>query len=291
MKRLTCVAIALGLTVPALTFAQSQDERSDAEIRNRLADLLRDAQPASEYTATTARNITPPIFQWLDHVPAEPIDWQETPFNEIIEWFADREETGAPVDMNIVPKTLVMEEAGVDTEYEVTLRLTGAEMGEILRLVLEQVGGSDPATKLGFVAQGNLLTISTQDDLNSKMYLKAYDVTDIVLRVPDFTEAPRMDVSNLQERQGQASRGGGGGGSQGNLFQTSGEEADDEESKRAGRMEALRTLIEETIARETWQANGGEGTIGFSGSSLIIYNTLEVHQRIESAFPGGVSMR
>jgi hypothetical protein len=56
-------------------------------------------------------------------------------------------------------------------------------------------------------------------------------------------------------------------------------------------MEALQTLIEDTIARDTWQKNGGEGTIGVSGSSLIVYNTLEVHQRIQSEFPGGVSMR
>lgn len=289
MKKWVLTTLAFSLVTPVITFADPAG-KSDAEVRNRLADLLRDAQPATEYTKTKARNTKPEVFQWLDHVPPEPIDWQDLPFNEILEWFSDREKTGAPVEMNIVPKTLVMEEAGVDTEYEVTLRLHDASLGEILRLVLEQVGGSDPATKLGFVAQGNLLTISTQDDLNSKMYLKAYDVTDIVLNVPDFSDAPQMDVSNLQERQGQSSRGGGGS-TQGNIFQSQGEDENDEENKRKGRMEALVTLIEDTIARDTWQKNGGEGTIAFNGSSLIVFNTLEVHQRIESEVFGGVSMR
>lgn len=293
MKRSVLAATAICLAVPMITLADPPGQSSDAEVRNRLADLLRDAQPASKYAKSTASSASPVVFQWLDYVPTKEIRWmgQETPFNEILEWFSDREETGAPVEMNIVPKLLVMEEAGVDTEFEVMLQLRGAKLGQILRLVLEQVGGSDPATQLGFIAEGNLLTISTQDDLNSKLYLKVYDVTDIVLNVPDFTNAPEMDVSNLQERQGQTSRGGGGGAASGNLFRTAGDEEDDEESRRAGRMEALVTLISDTIARETWQANGGEGTIGVSGSSLIIYNTLEVHQRIESEFPGGVSLR
>lgn len=287
MKRLLATMMMLGMAVP-MAFGQTADRPSDTEVRNRMADMLRDIQPDQQFTPSTHSDVRPPVLRWLEFVPPEPIDWQDKPFNEIVEWLGNQESTGAPVNMNIIMKTLVMEEAGVDTEYEVNLQVRNLSLGKILNLVLGEVGGSDPATQLGYVAQDNLLTLSTQDDLNSKLYLKAYDVTDIILNVPDFINAPTLDVTSLQERQGQQSRGGGGGGGSGQLFQGGSGDESGEESKRTAKMEQLVELIQETIARDSWQANGGEGTISFNGSSLIVYNTLEVHQKIESAQFGGV---
>lgn len=293
MARCLTMLMAASLSLPALVQGQTTGKLDDQEVRNRLSDLLRDSfQPSGQFAATPRRGEEPPVLQWLNHVPKEPIDWEDKPFNEIIEWLSDREETGAPVDMNVVVKTVVLEDAGVDTEYEVTLKVHGLTLRKILTLVLEKVGGADPATKMGFHATDDLLTISTVEDLNGQMFVKTYDVTDVVLNVPDFTEAPTMDVSQLQERQGQSSRGGGGGQTSGQLFQSrGGEDEGAEESRRTFRMERLIELITTTIQPESWQANGGEGTIGFNGSVLLVFNTLEVHQMIEEEVIGGVRMR
>jgi len=291
MRRSVATATAASLCLALLTQVRAAD--TDRQERsNRVADLLREVAQSPERAGPAAREeAAPPIIQWLNHVPAEPIDWQDKPFTEIIEWLADREQTGAPVEINIRTKKNVLEAAGVDAEYEVTLKLSGLPLRRLLTVVLDEVGGADPATRMGFHASDGVVTISTEEDLNSRLYLKAYDVTDIVLNVPDFTQAPEMDVANLQERQGRTSRGGGGGSGSTQLFRSSGGgDEDREESKRSARMDKLVEVITTTIDPESWEQGGGLGRISYSGSMLIVYNSLEVHQRIQQDFFGGVRL-
>lgn len=55
------------------------------------------------------------------------------------------------------------------------------------------------------------------------------------------------------------------------------------------RLEKLRELIEGVIAPESWDtsATGGAGRIRIFNRSLVVYNTIEVHEKIAGQFSFG----
>jgi hypothetical protein len=135
------------------------------------------------------------------------------------------------------------------------------------------------------------------------MHTKVYDCTDILFRVYNFGEdAPLIDL----QQAGQGGGGGGGGGGQ-SVFQGAGGQTQQVSTEQAEqeleeRLTALRELIEQTVAPETWDlsdargtpggggpgaAGGGRGRIRIYNSSLVITNTIEVHEMIGGRFEIG----
>ena len=219
----------------------------------------------------------------LLHKRVDKVDWVETTFEEVIDWLHDE----GMDKVNIVPRWGPLGVEGIGRETPVTLRLNSTTVGGVLNETLGQLSESEEVTYRGI---GNTLRISTKQDFGRKMELKIYDVTDILFQVPDFgREAPIIDLQ-------QASRSGGGGGggsggqgvfggsSSGTQQQTSGEQA-----KRLldEKLKELRELIEAAIAPESWTSGGGRGTINAYNQSLVVYNTIEVHEKIAGLFSYG----
>ncbi len=211
------------------------------------------------------------------------VDWREATFEGVIDWLNDHGEG----KVNIIPRWGPLGVEGVGPETLVTLRLNGTTVGEVLNEVRDQLSETG---ELAYRGVGNTLRISTREDFGRKMELRIYDVTDILFQVPNMgRDAPIIDLQ--QASQSGASGGGGGGGqgvfgggSSGTQQQTSGQQA-----KRIldEQLDDLRELIEEIIAPETWEAGGGRGRIRAYNSSLIIYNTIEVHEMIAGSFSYG----
>ncbi|MEK7757912.1 MAG: hypothetical protein AAB385_11940, partial [Planctomycetota bacterium] len=92
---------------------------------------------------------------------------------------------------------------------------------------------------------------------------------------------------------GQSVFGGAGGGQTGNQDNESGQQA---EQLLEQRLTKLKELIQRTIAPETWDLTGqqggatqaagagGRGRIEVYSRSLVISNTIEVHEAIAGAF-------
>ncbi len=216
--------------------------------------------------------------------PVESVDWDETPFEDVVDWVKDMSDG----QVNVILRWGPLANESVDRDSPVTLQLMNTTVAEVLNEVMEQLSEDG---ELRYHGIGNKLKISTRSDFDRKMYRRLYDVNDILFRVPNLGEgAPMIDL-----QQTTAGGGSGGGGGQ-SIFSGSGggsgqEEAGEQaEEKLQETLEELRELIEQTIAPETWstdQEAGGRGRIRIFNRSIIVYNTIEVHEMIAGRFELG----
>jgi hypothetical protein len=118
------------------------------------------------------------------------------------------------------------------------------------------------------------------------MYVRVYDVTDILFKVPNFGQsAPQID---LQQTKTSSGSGGGsgqsvfsGGSGGGREQEDSGEQADQRIEQELTKM---RESIQRTIAPETWDVAAGRGHIEIINRMLVVSNTIEVHEMIAGRF-------
>lgn len=218
----------------------------------------------------------------------EVVDWIDTPLDEVIEWLRDNGEG----KVNVVLRLSALSVESVDEDSPVTLQLKDVTVGEVLVEVFAQLVDDD---ELAFRASGNILKISTKTDFGRKLVLRVYDATDIIFRVPDMAQAsPSIDLT-----QNTASSGGGGGGGGGQTVfgggggggSGGGEERGGEQSERRleDRLQVLATTIQSIIVPASWAVNGqgGLGNIATHNLSLIVSNTVEVHEQIAGYFAFG----
>lgn len=216
------------------------------------------------------------------------VDWKDATFEEVLDWLKDQGEGR----VNIVPKWGPLQIESVNRETYVNLQLNNTNIADVLNEVIDQLSDTGD---IQYRAIGNKLTISTKSDFERTMYVRVYDITDILFRVESFGEdAPLIDLQNAGRSGGS---GGGGGqsvfsGSGGGQQQQVSQDQLDQENEE--RLKKLRELIEQTIAPETWDltgsdspqqtGGGGRGRIRVFNTSLIIRNTIEVHEMIAGAF-------
>lgn len=211
----------------------------------------------------------------------ESVDWLDTPFEEVISWLKDESEGR----VNIVPRWGQLSVESVDRDTLVSLQLNNGTVAEVLIETLEHIA---PGGELRFRAVGNNLKISTRTDFDRKMYVRVYDVTDILAKVPDFGQtAVNVD---LQQQTGGGQGGGGGqsvfqGGSSGGQ-EVTGDQAEQELEER---LEELRDMLLVLIEPASWATatTGGQGTIQVFNRMLIVRNTIEVHEAIGGYFSLG----
>jgi hypothetical protein len=129
--------------------------------------------------------------------------------------------------------------------------------------VLASAAGDD---KLAFVTDGNVLEITTRERADKKVYTRVYSVDDLLLEVPDFTDAPETDLGSNSSRGGVA------------RVQKS---ADKEPLSKAERGEQLLTLIRGTIRPDIWRENGGPASIRLFHGNLIVTAPQSVHEAID----------
>ncbi len=204
-------------------------------------------------------------------------------FADVIDFL--RDVTGA----NIFVNWKALEAASIDRNAPVTARLRDIPFRKALTIILESVGG---ATKLGYTIDEGVITISTADDLAKNVLNRVYDIRDLIIDIPDFSDAPNFSLQNATSSSGGGSGsgggggGGGGGGSGGGLFGGSGGSGGASTDKSATRKElvdALIKLIQDTVAADTWRDAGGTvGSIRELGGQLIVTQTPENQQLLQN---------
>ena len=216
----------------------------------------------------------------LLRVRVSEVDWDEIALEDVVEWLREKSED----KVNILFRWNALQTEGVDRDTIITLRVRRQTVGDILSEVVDQMSPSTGAVT--FHGIGNNLIVSTKQDLNRKLYLRVYEVTDILFHVPDFgRSAPVVDLQ-------QAARAGGGGGGGGqSIFsgsQSSSEDLEEEEQEVEERIESLRDLVRATVSPDSWSLDGngsGPGTIQlYNNKFLIVLNTMEVHEQLVGYF-------
>lgn len=122
-----------------------------------------------------------------------------------------------------------------------------------LRAITRSLSSSE-ISDVGYIIENGILTIATKASLPKQFSNKTYDVTDLVVRPGAFAggyEEPTAAAQRMQDKQCQ-------------------------------RMQELERSIVETIASASWYENGGEGRLDqYGNTKLIIWQSPEVHQKIE----------
>jgi hypothetical protein len=227
--------------------------------------------PSGDDSGAPARSRVPSTLKYLNE-RLDMVTFEEAPLDQVMDWLS----TLTP--MNVVVRWQVLEDAGIDRDKPITMDVRNMRLSQVLYLLLKEAGGPD--LNLAYRASGELLIISTEEDLGQEMVVRVYDVSDLLVRAPRFRSAPQLDLAQQQGGQG-------GSGSQ-NIFggsQGGGSTDDDDEGTRGGRdedsdIEELIDLIIQTVEPDSWVDNGGVGTVSAFRNLLVVRNNILVHQAL-----------
>ena len=166
-----------------------------------------------------------------------------------------------------------LETAGVDRNALVSATMKEVKFSKVLDTILKDVGGGN--VTLTYTVGDGVITISTEQDLQTNVITRVYDIRDLIIDVEDFTQPPTF---NLQSSAG-GGRGGGGGG---NLFANATQQ--NTTVTRQALVDQMITLIQDTVATDSWQqrTGTGPGTIRNlpSTAQLIVTQTPENHRKL-----------
>ena len=177
--------------------------------------------------------------------------------------------------LNLHVNWRAMEGAGVAADTPVTLRLRNVAARKALQSVLNEAAGD--AGLLTYYVAENVVHVTTRDEADRQHVTRVYPVGDLLVNVPNFADAPDLNVGGGGGGGGRGRGGssfGGGGGSRTGLG------SDEQTTTRAEREQALVDLITSTVSPDVWQQNGGTATIVLYHDRLIVTAPRSVHQQL-----------
>jgi len=171
---------------------------------------------------------------------------------------------------------------GLDKDREVTLSVKEIRVEDFLDRVLEKASTEFEQATWQFARDGSGIEIGPKSRLNARAYMKIYDVNDLLYQVPNFENAPELDLDQVLN-QGQ--RGGGGGG--GSIFEE-GDEGDTPLIPPEELAAQLQEIIIDNVEPEQWVDNGGSGaTIRFYNGTFLVRAPEYIHRQIDpNSLPG-----
>jgi type II secretory pathway component GspD/PulD (secretin) len=193
-----------------------------------------------------------------------------------------RESTGANIAVNWPALELV----GIDQDSLVSISLTNVPASQLLRLVLDQVSADAfDDDKAGFTVSEGVVKISTLRDLKTETETQVYDIRDLLVQVPNFSNAPGFDLnealSNTSSGGSNSGGGGGGGGSgSGGLFGD--DNNNDQQEDLPSREELVEDIVEliQTTVGDPDEWLDEESTLTELNGNMIIKTTADNHRQI-----------
>ncbi len=271
MKRTMVIAAMFGLCCPGLTSAQARrpEARTAKELIRKDSGRLRIGGTASPIRALLLKRV-------------ENVTFEETTLAEVLDWLRNQStETGK---VNVLAQWRALAIESIDDESPVTLQMEDTTVAEVLDEVLEQLSDLDPLTYIGIK---NKLKISTKSDFDRKLYTRVYNIDDIFFEIRNFRGSPQIDLNQKQQNSG----GGGGSGGQaqvqsifGNTGGGGNDDDQDNEEEDEARGTEIMDWIRATVDPNSWEENGGFGTMDVFNKMLVVRNTLEVHEMLGGPF-------
>jgi len=277
MKRRAATLSILFLSV-AVTDLVAQSETASvqptAEVRT-VRDTVLPYRPMGE-----------PVLRLL-RKRVESVEWSETTFDDVLDWLRDQSDG----QVNVVAAWKQLSPENVSPETLVSVSLSNVTVADVLDEVINELSEEHTVGYHGFE---NKIKFSSRSDFDRTLYVRVYNVTDLLFRVPNFGQgAPQID---LQQTKSSAGGGGGGqsvfsGGSSGGREQEEG--GQQAETRNEQELDRLRQKIKISIAPDSWRevspqaqglGGGGRGEIEIIQQSLVVTNTIEVHEQIAGAF-------
>jgi Flp pilus assembly secretin CpaC len=199
------------------------------------------------------------------------VRFADNSFADVVRFIGDLTQLNIDVDWTS------LEAVGIRRDSPVSLSLSNVTPKTVLDRVVKKVGdgglgGADWAIYDGIV------TVASEDAIRKNTTLVIYDVRDLLIEIPDYSDVPRIDLQSVL----QSNSGGGGGQSP---FQNANDNNDRQQQRRQreDKVEELVSIITQSVDLDGWVDNGG--TTGkilkmVNQGQLIITNTAKNHQQI-----------
>lgn len=170
--------------------------------------------------------------------------------------------------------------AGLDKDQRVSISVKDVSVLTLLERVLEKARTDFSPATWQFARDGGTVEVGPRVALNRGAYLRMYDVQDMLFQIPDFANAPELDLDQVLNQAGQ--QGGGGGG--GSVFGDTEDGPLNTKSQEELAQELI-SIITENVETTQWQDNGGDGgTIRFYNGALIVRAPDYIHRQL-GAYP------
>lgn len=248
------------------------------------------AQAPPKPTEPTAPARPPRPATVLLHAVLPEMSIQDAPLDAAIESIARL------LGTNIVVRWQELESVGVERQAPVTLQVKNLRVSQVLWLLLQQV---QEDARLAWRVEDNLILISTAQNIGTEMVTRVYDVTDLIatrLRYPTaaFARVHQVPISvapvvaegavGVQPVLGTFTsglylRGEDSGGEIYEPLFGAGAGASDEITP-AEHLRELVDVITATVEPDSWDVNGGQGSVRAYRGMLVVRNTPFVHQML-----------
>jgi general secretion pathway protein D len=209
------------------------------------------------------------------------LKFQGVTLGDAIEFLRDVSGTNMTVNWK------ALETAGVSKDTPINIHLAGITLRKALDMVLNDASGGDAITY--FIDQG-VIEITTREIADHNMVTRVYPVEDLLMEIPDFTDAPNFALDQSQNSGGGGgggqALGQGGGGGQINvtnqLFQNANQTQNNRNlgKTKAERAQDLVDLIQAIIYPDVWKENGGTASIRYFNGMLVVTAPRSVQEAI-----------
>lgn len=201
------------------------------------------------------------------------IDAVETPMSDFIAWFA----ASTGLDLQVA-WTEDSGDIGVDRDTPLSFSAREQPALAVLEAALDR---ASQQSFLGeqltwqFNAAGHV-EIGPKSVLNRSKRVEIYDLSDLLIEVPNYTDAPQLDLNQAL----QTGQGGGGG-----PFTDAGDEEPERKSQQE-KLEELITLIQTMVEPEQWQANGGDGALlrPYRATMIVVNAPEYIHRALGQGY-------
>lgn len=191
---------------------------------------------------------------------------------------------------------------GIDPTAPITLNVQRRSALSVLEMILDQAQDMDETS---WQLRDGYAEVGTKERLNRYREIRLYPIRDMLLEIPYFDNAGRLDLDGALEGNGGGGGGGmgggggggfgggggggfggggggggqGGGGQGGNIFDGGNEDVD--RLPELERAQEIIDIIQELIEPDQWEAVGGTAaSVRYYQGSLIIRAPDYVHRQI-----------
>jgi len=206
------------------------------------------------------------------------LDFSDISLKDAIDFL--RDVSGANIHVN----WRALKTIGITRDTKVSLKARDVSVARALTLITDQLSvGQDKYSSVYWVVDEGVVEISTGEALNHSTRVEVYDITDLLLVVPNFI-APSIDLSRTTVGNNANNNTSIWGNNTGNNNTSNGDiEGPGIAEQRQKMRDELVEIIKLSIGEEMW-APEGKGSVRILGNKLIISQTPLGFKLLERAF-------
>lgn len=175
-----------------------------------------------------------------------------------------------------------LEAVGIQRDKPVSLSFTRIALGRVLKEIVDQVSQDAP---IAYRIVDGVVRIATRDKLDNEKYALLYDVRDLIVSIPRFVNAPKVDQTAIVNNASLF----GGASSRNSLFADGdGRMPEDDNVEHTGigdprEIARLLDVIRSVVAPDSWRETGtGDGSLRELNGNIVVYNTSDAHQQVSN---------